>query len=143
MRLLWWSMALWRFVLGIAPYSVFRATLELRGSVRAETAWARELCAARHATWPGAGGDQRFDAREWLSAVDAPAAVVVTVRDRAVPPAFQRDLARRLDATVVESSTDHLDTNRPEFTRAPLAPSSACRSRSPPPSRSSAGRGRA
>ena len=124
MRLLWWSMALWRFVLGIAPYSVFRATLRAAGMPdSAETTWAAgELVRGSARDIAEAGRELgRFDARAWLRAIDAPAAVVVTVRDRAVPPAFQRDLARRLDATVVESPTDHLDTNRPEFTRALLS----------------------
>jgi pimeloyl-ACP methyl ester carboxylesterase len=36
-----------------------------------------------------------------------PTAVVVTTRDRAVPPADQRDMARRLDAEVLEIEDDH------------------------------------
>ncbi len=63
-----------------------------------------------------------------------PAAVVVTNRDRAVPPGFQRDLARRLDAVIVESKGDHLDTNRPEFTRALLAALERAQAMSIPPS---------
>ena len=73
----------------------------------------------------------RFDARAWIGELYAPAAVVVTTRDRVVPPGFQRDLARRLGAAVVESKGDHLDTNRPEFTRALLG---ALQATSIPPS---------
>ncbi len=36
-----------------------------------------------------------------------PTAVVVTTRDRAVPPRDQRDMARRLDAEVIEIADDH------------------------------------
>jgi pimeloyl-ACP methyl ester carboxylesterase len=123
MRLLWWSMALWRLLLGIAPYSVFRGMLRIAGLPdNAETTWAAgELVRGSARDIAEAGRELgRFDAREWLGGLGVPSAVVVTVRDRAVPPAFQRDLARRLDATVIESGTDHLDTNRPEFTRALL-----------------------
>ena len=124
MRLLWWSMAVWRLVLGVAPYSVFRGD-PARGrdagqrgdDVGGGRAGAR--LRARHRRGRARVGPVR---RAWLARrARAPAAVVVTTRDRAVPPGFQRDLARRLDAAVVESKGDHLDTNRPEFTRALLA----------------------
>ena len=124
MRLLWWSMAVWRLILGIAPYSVFRGTLRAAGMPdSAETTWAAgELVRGSARDIAEAGRELgRFDARDWLGEVHAPAAVVVTARDRAVPPAFQRDLARRLGAAIIESKGDHLDTNRPEFTRALLA----------------------
>jgi pimeloyl-ACP methyl ester carboxylesterase len=124
MRLLWWSMAVWRLVLAVAPYSVWRASLRAAGMPdSAETTWAvSELVRGSARDVAEAGRELgRFDARGWLSAIAAPAAVVVTARDRAVPPAFQRDLARRLDATVVEAAADHLDTNRPAFTHALLA----------------------
>ncbi|HEX6021419.1 MAG TPA: alpha/beta hydrolase [Solirubrobacter sp.] len=123
MRLLWWSMALYRLLLGIAPYSVFRGMLRLAGMPdSAATTWAAgELVRGSARDIAEAGRELgRFDARDWLGALDVPAAVVVTMRDRAVPPAFQRDLARRLNAAMVESGTDHLDANRPEFTRALL-----------------------
>ena len=46
----------------------------------------------------------------------------MTTRDRAVPPAWQRDLARRLGAVVVEAPGDHLaaGTRAPDFNRALL-----------------------
>jgi pimeloyl-ACP methyl ester carboxylesterase len=49
-----------------------------------------------------------FDFRPHATALAGiPAAVVVTTRDRAVPPGDQRDMARRLGATVVELHDDH------------------------------------
>ena len=51
----------------------------------------------------------RFDARGLLPTVDVPRAVVITIRDRLVPVANQRDLATRLGstATIVEIDVDH------------------------------------
>jgi 3-oxoadipate enol-lactonase len=50
----------------------------------------------------------RFDARGWLGTVDVPAAVVVTTRDRLVPPALQHDLADRIPgASVFPVPLDH------------------------------------
>jgi len=57
----------------------------------------------------------RFDSRPWLSAISAPCAVLVTSRDRSVPPAEQRELARALGARVLEVPLDHLElTDRAE-----------------------------
>jgi 3-oxoadipate enol-lactonase len=50
----------------------------------------------------------RFDARDWIGALDVPTAVVVTSRDVLVPPDNQRDLARRIPgAAVYEVPLDH------------------------------------
>jgi pimeloyl-ACP methyl ester carboxylesterase len=49
----------------------------------------------------------RFDSRPWISDVDVPSAVVVTGRDRLVPPARQRALARALGATAYEVDAGH------------------------------------
>jgi 3-oxoadipate enol-lactonase len=48
-----------------------------------------------------------FDARSFASDVDVPTAVVVTTRDRLVPPNRQRELARAIGATVFEIEEDH------------------------------------
>jgi 3-oxoadipate enol-lactonase len=49
-----------------------------------------------------------FDSRPWVGRLDVPAAVVVTTRDRLVPPARQRALARALpDVTVYEADAGH------------------------------------
>lgn len=50
----------------------------------------------------------RFDARGWVPTIDVPTAVVVTTRDRLVPPRLQRGLAALVpDALVRELDADH------------------------------------
>lgn len=49
----------------------------------------------------------RFDSRPWVHEVDVPSAVVVTARDRLVPPARQRALAAALHATRYEVDAGH------------------------------------
>jgi pimeloyl-ACP methyl ester carboxylesterase len=50
----------------------------------------------------------RFDSRGWIDDVDVPTAVVVTARDRLIPPARQRELARRIPgATAYEVDAGH------------------------------------
>jgi 3-oxoadipate enol-lactonase len=65
----------------------------------------------------------RFDARPWLAELTMPSAVVLTRQDRAVPPRWQRKLAKGLDAPVFESPGDHFACgSEPEgFNRALLA----------------------
>jgi pimeloyl-ACP methyl ester carboxylesterase len=49
-----------------------------------------------------------FDFRPHVASVAGiPTAVVVTTRDRAVPPADQRDMARKLNAEIIEIHDDH------------------------------------
>ncbi len=48
-----------------------------------------------------------FDSRPWARDLAIPAVVCVTLRDRLVPPAKQRALARALDAEVLEIDGDH------------------------------------
>jgi pimeloyl-ACP methyl ester carboxylesterase len=50
----------------------------------------------------------QFDSRPWIDRVDVPTAVVVTAKDRLVPPARQRELARAIPAaTVYEVEAGH------------------------------------
>lgn len=50
----------------------------------------------------------RYDARDWVHAIDVPTRVVITTRDRLVPPAHQHDLLARIPgATHVEIEADH------------------------------------
>jgi pimeloyl-ACP methyl ester carboxylesterase len=48
-----------------------------------------------------------YDARPWAAALGVPAAMVVTTRDRLVPPHKQRALAQALSAHVIELGADH------------------------------------
>ena len=50
----------------------------------------------------------RYDARPWASSLGKPAASLVTTKDRLVLPRKQYELARALDAHVVEVEGDHL-----------------------------------
>ncbi|CAN5142792.1 hypothetical protein BH23ACT9_BH23ACT9_18530 [soil metagenome] len=50
----------------------------------------------------------RFDSRGWLRGLDVPAAMVITTRDRMVPPATQLELAALLPhSLVIEVDGDH------------------------------------
>src|SRR4051794_18174849 len=125
LRGLWYSMSLLRLALQLAPYGLWRRGLRAAGLPDdAQTTWAAgELVRGSARDIAEAGRELgRFDARAWLPELRIPAAVVVTRDDRAVPPPWQRDLARRLGATVVESPGDHLaaGTRPEEFNRALL-----------------------
>ena len=48
-----------------------------------------------------------FDATPFANGIDVPSAVVVTTRDRLVPPVRQRALARAIGASVFEIDDDH------------------------------------
>ena len=50
----------------------------------------------------------RYDAREWAPTLGVPAAMLISTKDRLVRPRKQRELARALNARVVEVAMDHL-----------------------------------
>jgi hypothetical protein len=103
-------MAWFRLWLGVAPYAIWRGGLRLAGLPdSAETTWiASELVRGSSRDIAEAGRQLgRFDARPWLGEVRPPAAVVVTRRDRSVPPRWQRALASGLQAPVFDSPGDH------------------------------------
>ncbi len=63
----------------------------------------------------------RFDSSGWVAAIAAPVVVVVTGRDRLVPPAKQYALARASGAAVHPVDADHdACSTSPEFTAALL-----------------------
>lgn len=58
-----------------------------------------------------AGADlSRFDGRDWVPLLGRPAGMLVTTKDRLVSPKRQRELAKALQADVVELQGDHLST---------------------------------
>ena len=125
-RGLWWSMSWFRLWLGIAPYELWRGGLRLVGMPDdATTTWmAAELVRGSARDIAEAGRELgRFDARPWLGEIAQPAAVVVTRDDRAVPPRWQRSLAKGLGAPTFDSPGDHFACGlQPEpFNRALLA----------------------
>lgn len=70
-------------------------------------AWRQFRSTTGWAVAAAGGAIAGFDSRSWVHQVDVPVAVVVTGRDRLIPPARQRDLARRTDATVYEIDAGH------------------------------------
>jgi 3-oxoadipate enol-lactonase len=70
----------------------------------------REMLATDAATiFQAARAVIRFSSRDWVSNIDVPTAVVVTTRDRLVPPVRQYGLAQAIpDARLFEVDGDHL-----------------------------------
>jgi pimeloyl-ACP methyl ester carboxylesterase len=79
---------------------------------------------ATHAVWG-------FTSDSWISQVDVPTAVVITARDRVVPPGRQLELARAIPG----ASVHHLDADHGACINAPRlfgrALLEACRSAEP------------
>jgi 3-oxoadipate enol-lactonase len=111
MRRLWKTMGALRLLLNTFPTSAWRGALRYGGGLKDNptTTWiAAELSRGSSRDIAEAGRELgRYDARPWLGALDIPAAVVVTARDRSVPPRKQRELAERLGATRLEDQGDH------------------------------------
>jgi pimeloyl-ACP methyl ester carboxylesterase len=111
MRRLWKTMAGLRLLLNTFPTSAWRAALRYGGGLENSptTTWmAAELSRGSSRDLAEAGRELgRYDARPWLSALDLPSAVVVTARDRSVPPRKQRELAELLGAARFEDQGDH------------------------------------
>jgi 3-oxoadipate enol-lactonase len=110
MRLLWRSMAVLRLVLALFPDRTWRWALRKLGFPDSpETTWlVAELTRSSARDVAEAGRELgRYDARSWISRLEQPAAVVVTTRDRQVPPRKQRELAQALQADTFEVAGDH------------------------------------
>jgi 3-oxoadipate enol-lactonase len=110
MRRLWRSMAALRLLLNTFPTGAWRSALRAGGfKDNPTTTWvASELTRGSSRDIAEAGRELgRYDGRPWLSGLDVPAAVVVTARDRSVPPRKQRELAALLGARVFEDHGDH------------------------------------
>lgn len=110
MRRLWRSMGVLRLLLNVFPTGTWHAALKYGGFREGPTTtWiASELSRGSSRDLAEAGRELgRYDARPWLGALGVPAAVVVTARDRSVPPRKQRELAERLGATRFEDQGDH------------------------------------
>jgi len=73
---------------------------------------ARQMIEAVHAS-------SHFDSRAWVGDIDVPTAVVVTTRDRAIPPKEQGKLAAAIPgATIHEVDDDHDACAHPSFASA-------------------------
>ncbi len=111
LQLTWSGMGAFQWWLKLAPRWMW--TLAVNAVVQgdqATTAWAvGELRRGAAEDIAEAGRDiGRFDSRPWLEDVRQPMVVLVTTLDLLCPPSHQRELARRLEAPMVELHSDHL-----------------------------------
>ena len=125
MKRTWRAMPALRVALGLGGVAAWERTLLQMGFPRNDRSrWvAAELSRGSAADIAEAGRELgRHDARHLLPAIRKPAASVITTRDRSVPPAFQRELAEGLGATVHEVAADHMATatHTQQFNRALL-----------------------
>lgn len=121
----WKTMAATRLLLGLFPVGAWE--LLLRGTQIEQgpyRTWiSAELTRGSSVDIAEAGRAlSRFDAGPWIEQLSRiPCAVVVTARDRSVPPAKQRRLAHKLGARAIEVEGDHLVVaTRPERFRPAL-----------------------
>jgi 3-oxoadipate enol-lactonase len=94
----WRTMGGLRLLLGLFPTGAWRTGLRLAGTPSADSAWvAGELSRGSARDLAEAGRELgRFDSRGWAGELTPPGAVVLTTRDRLVPPRKQHELADAL-----------------------------------------------
>jgi 3-oxoadipate enol-lactonase len=110
MRRFWRTMGALRLGLNLFPTSAWRTALRAAGYKQNQTTtWTAAELSRGSSRDIAEGGRElgRFDSRPWLGAVDVPAAVIVTSRDRSVPPRKQRELAELIRARPFEIEGDH------------------------------------
>ncbi|HET9102118.1 MAG TPA: alpha/beta hydrolase [Solirubrobacteraceae bacterium] len=112
------TVRVWRFMgalklgLSISPRGLWRAGFrQAKIPYTPQTAWWMSELMRHSARDIAEAGRElgRFDSRPWLHTVEVPAAMVMTTRDRSVPPANQRALAAAARAEVFEVPIDHLE----------------------------------
>jgi 3-oxoadipate enol-lactonase len=105
----WRTMGLLRVLIAAHPRTFWRTVMRAGGRSAPEAAWvAAELSRGRARELAEAGRELgRFDSAPWIGGLSCPAAVVVTARDRLVPPRKQRALAAALRVRPVEVQADH------------------------------------
>jgi len=89
----------------------FKPLLDEADAAGGSWAWfAAEMRGCHPQTMAAAGGElERFDSRPWLPDLDVPTVVVVTRRDRVVPPEHQRRLAQLIPgARTIEIDAGHV-----------------------------------
>jgi 3-oxoadipate enol-lactonase len=119
LRRYWMSMGVFGLTLALFPSRFWTWGLKRAGFADdAFTAWVRSELMRHSASDIAEAGRElgRFDSRPWLRGLPVPAAVVLTSRDRAVPPRKQRELAAALGAPIFDAPIDHLQvTTVPEL----------------------------
>lgn len=112
MSVFWKTMGFTRLWLGLFPIRAWDLMLKgARVPAGGHREWlAAELTRGSSVDIAEAGRElSRYDARPWLMDVaDLPSAVVVTAKDRSVPPRKQRALAEALGARTFELKADHM-----------------------------------
>lgn len=110
MKRFWRIAGLFRLLVSVAPLRVWRGSLRLASFPdSAATTWmVAELSRGSARDIAEAGRElERFDSAAWIGSLAAPAAVVVTTRDRDVPVHLQRALAGALGAPSFDVNGDH------------------------------------
>lgn len=110
MRLLWRMMGLLQLLLSLFPIALWRRAFRSWGAADSpQTTWlVSELSRGSARDLAEAGRELgRFDSRSWVGELAPPGAVVVTSRDRSVPPRKQLELARLLSAPTFDVPADH------------------------------------
>ena len=125
-----WQKALWRtmgglrVVLGAFPLGVWRAVVRVQGAAPQYRSWvASELSRSSARDLAEAGRELgRFDSSGWVCDLPQPGAVVLTSRDRVVPPRKQHALAEalRVPPHVVDADHDACSMHPREFVAALL-----------------------
>ncbi|MDP9436253.1 MAG: alpha/beta hydrolase, partial [Actinomycetota bacterium] len=105
----WRTMGGLRLLLGLFPTGAWRTGLRLAGTPSADSAWvAGELARGSARDLAEAGRELgRFDSSGWAGELAPPGAVVLTTRDRLVPPRKQCALAAALRVEPHVLDADH------------------------------------
>ncbi|MDT7545401.1 MAG: hypothetical protein QOE99_1511 [Actinomycetota bacterium] len=108
-KVAWRTMGGLRLVLGAFPLGAWRALMRLSGADEQQSAWVTaELSRGNARDLAEAGRELgRFDSSGWVGDLPQPAAVVLTARDRLVPPRKQRALAAALGVEPHVVDADH------------------------------------
>jgi 3-oxoadipate enol-lactonase len=108
-KVIWRTMGGLRLLLGLFPRGVWTAGMRLAGAPSRESNWvASELSRGSARDVAEAGRELgRFDSSGWAGELTQPRAVVLTSRDRLVPPRKQRALADALRVTPLVIDADH------------------------------------
>jgi pimeloyl-ACP methyl ester carboxylesterase len=122
MKAFWRAMGGLRVVLGAFPQGAWKAGMRLAGAPSRGSSWvAGELSRGSARDLAEAGRELgRFDSSGWAADLVPPAAVLVTTRDRLVPPRKQQALAAALGVgpTPVDGDHDACSVEPQRFVRA-------------------------
>ena len=108
-KLFWRTMGFLRLVFELFPRGMWQAGMRLAGASARESNWATgELSRGSARDVAEAGRELgRFDSSGWAGQLEPPRAVVLTAKDRLVPPRKQRALAAALGVRPLVIDADH------------------------------------